>query len=142
MRQMAAQAKSTLDIAMLPFPAEPVGVGAQWRRESRAESAGVAVALTSTYELVERSKASVRVKRTVVAKADPGVITLPGSATKVEIRKCDGSGVGDLRQALDQVMPASWTYNLKIRMSLRAEGQDLEQTVSVDASGGDKLLKK
>jgi len=142
LRQFAEQTKSTLDVALLPLPAEPVGVGARWKQEGRTQSGGVAMTLISTYELLERSKTFIRVKRSVVARGEPGSIPVPGSAAKVEILKCDGAGEGEMRQPLDQVMPSSWTFDLKFRMSLKAQGQAIQQTVSVNAGGGDQLVKK
>lgn len=142
LRQLVEQSTSALNGAVLPLPVEPVGIGARWQHESSTQSGGVAMTQTSTYELLERTKTFIRVRRTVVAKGEPGSIPVPGSDAKVEILKCEGSGEGEVRQPLDQVMPSSWTLGLKIRMSLKAQGRAIQQTVSMDASGGDKLVKK
>ena len=142
LRQMAEQSKSTLDLAMLPFPDEPVGVGARWQQDGSAQAAGMAVQMTSTYELVERTKTFVRVKRSVVQKATPGVIQVPGSDTKVDLLSFDGAGDGELRQDLDQVLPSKWTLDLRIRLSMKAQGQVIKQTLTSLTTGGAKLTKK
>jgi hypothetical protein len=141
LRQVLDQMKSVLDLSTLPFPEEPVGVGAQWQQATSAQALGVAVEMISTYELVERTKTSVRVKRSVVQKAKPGAIELPGGA-KVDVLSVEGTGNGELRQALNQVLPASMTFDLHARMTMKAQGQTVTQTTTATTNGHTKLAKR
>jgi hypothetical protein len=142
LRQMLDQMKSVLDLAMLPFPEEPVGVGAEWQQESGARTTGMDVEMTSTYELVERTKSFVRIKRTVVQKAKPGTLQLPAGGPKVELLSLEGEGGGEIRQALDQVLPSALSLDLHLRMSMKAQGQTFKQNVNAVTAGSVKLVKK
>jgi hypothetical protein len=142
LRQIAEQSKSTLDLAMLPLPDAPVGVGARWQQESKTESGGVSVDLVSTYELLERTKTFIRVKRSVVAKAKPGLFAVPGTDTKLDLLSFEGTGEGEVRQTFNQVLPTTWQCDLRVRMTFKADGQTLEQTITSMTSVGAKLSKK
>lgn len=89
----------------LPLPAEPVGIGAQWRTTSTVELNGIETVQTYTLELVELTDngfvADVQLEQIPVAGSGPPEIE--GVASRVvegEIR-----GEGTLEFALDTLLP-------------------------------------
>ncbi len=59
----------------VPFPAEPLGVGAQWRVVTILRQGPLYLKQTATYELLARTAATARVKVKLVRHGEPQLVT-------------------------------------------------------------------
>ncbi len=126
--QLAQQTQSFT----VPFPVEPVGVGARWRATSETTVSGITVRQTATYVLEARRGNEVELSVTITQRAPRQTFTAPETDTRVTLRSSRGGGTGTATLRLDEPLTSRSRSNIQIRQKLAAEGDRLTQTVTVN----------
>lgn len=92
----------------VPFPDEPVGVGAQWTATAQIPVLGVLVEQTMTYRVVELTDTEVVMSITVQQAKPEGDLEIPGmpGGAIVEVREWDISGSGRTTVTFGRTSPA------------------------------------
>lgn len=134
--QQTMQAMSnSLDNMSLPFPEEPVGVGAKWEVKQSPSSGGMKTFQKISIELTaaDGNTISLAVKTEQTAPAQPvNNPQLPAGAT-MSLVNLSGSGTGTMTIKLDSLVPTS-EMNAKTTtvMDMSMSGQ--QQRMSVDTT--------
>jgi hypothetical protein len=123
---LAASLDPRLTSLLLPFPAEPVGVGARWTVQGPLPLFGATVTLTADLELVERQGGRYEVTATLSAETPtPGTgpdVTLEGIGRLAG--DLDAPGIRSGSVALDGtiVIPARGVTPLPMTLEMRVRG--------------------
>jgi hypothetical protein len=131
-QQMQAMS-SSLENMSLPFPEEPVGVGAKWEVKQAMENGGMKTFQKITAELtaVQGNVITLSVKTEQTAPPQPvNNPALPPGAT-VSLVNLTGAGTGTMKVSLDSLVPTS-EMNSKTTtvMDMSMSGQS--QRISMD----------
>lgn len=121
----------------IPFPVEPVGVGAKWEVTTHlSHSQGIELTQTATYELLERSGTTVKLGTTLRQSAQPQEMKPPGvpSGATVMLESMESSGSGTTVFDMTKVVPQDGTMKLstKIAMQVDAMGQKQAMKMTMD----------
>ena len=135
-QQMQGMRQSIQQIAV-PFPEEAVGVGARWEVVARIpELNGMSLSQTSTYEIVERAGDRLRLKTSILQRAEPQVMTPPGMppGAIVRLESMSSSGTGEMTLDLQRLVPisAAMTLGSKIAMLIESGGQKQAMNMEMD----------
>ncbi len=112
-QQLLAATQKTLEQVAVPFPEEPVGIGARWTSRSRVTAGELTIDTTATFTLRERSAAGARLEVSISASGrggGPGTLTLKAS------------GKGDVVLDLMRPITASATITMRTEVLLVADG--------------------
>ncbi len=116
---------------MIPFPVEPVGVGASWQVATAIHEGGVTIDQTIVYTLASTNGRMLELTVQLTQAADPQEVTapsLPPTATaRLALFTSEGRGRAVIR--LDEVLPASSTREIINDTSVVYRMGDLEQEV-------------
>lgn len=113
--------------ASVPFPTQPVGVGAKWVVRTQTDASGMKVdqATTATLESMEGDEITLALE-IVQTLADPNMVP-PGMppGAKVTITTFDSQGGGRSELRLDHLVPdlAESTMSMSMEFEVAAEGQ-------------------
>lgn len=129
MAQLGEQMNNSLDQLAVPFPEEPVGVGARWQALTSLEMNGMKMRMVATYELtrLEGDKGAVTV--TVEQHADAQVMDMGGA--KAELTRLSSTGGGTTEFDLTRPMFAKAAVSLKMDAAMSVMGQSA--TMKMDA---------
>jgi Family of unknown function (DUF6263) len=95
---------------IVPFPAEPIGVGAKWQVKGPVKSQGMTVDQTVNYELVSLEGERLTVKDSTVENAAAQKIQNPAMpGVKVEVTRMTGRSTGERTVELTHVLPVGGT---------------------------------
>jgi len=100
LRTMVAGMQDAITDCAMPWPLEPVGIGARWRRTRQVKANGVAMEQTAVMSLVERQGNQVDTTIEISQHADPQMLALP-DGTSAELVSLKGSGKGTWHTVLD-----------------------------------------
>jgi len=137
MRAAAEQSKQTIGAMMVPFPEEPVGVGAKWEFSKTLAMSGLKVQQTGTYELVSVEEERLSVKAAVAQSAGKQQIQNPMMPNeKMDLLNMKGEGTGNFTTDMSQVMPldASVEVHAELSMEMGTGAQKTPQTTTTDNS--------
>jgi len=127
MRQTMDQMKDGMGNLNVPFPEEPVGVGAKWESKNVTKVQAISVEQTGTYELVSHEGDRLSTKFTMAfnaaspaaGKGPTASLQLGGNSTgtaNLDLSKLVGSATIDMR--MESPMGKNQTMKMDINMSL------------------------
>jgi hypothetical protein len=120
--QALSQVSNSLESMSMPFPAEPVGVGATWEVRQAISSSGISVYQKVTAELVSVTASEVTLKVTQEQTAPPQSIDNPAlGGMKVTIDSYKGSGTGTTTVRFASLVPTA-EINATASMTMSMEG--------------------
>jgi hypothetical protein len=116
----------------VPFPTEPVGIGAKWTVTRPVDSNGIKLTRVESYELtkLENDLATIQVLVTQSAK-NQQLPAPPGSKVKVTIQSLDSKGTGERVVSLSKVAPRKGSLTVIVKGDMVAEylGKKQERVV-------------
>ena len=129
--------QQSLQQVSIPFPDEPVGVGARWEVTSLlSQLQGMDLTQVTTYELLERTPTTVKIAATIVQSADPQKVNPPGlpPGAVVHLDTLNSSGSGTTVFDLTKVVPQAcgMTMNTAFAMTIEMAGQKEEMKMDMD----------
>lgn len=135
MRDAITQTTRTASDAAVPFPDEPLGVGAVWNAVTPIERSGLRLTQSARYEITEITPERVGLRITMSQQAPRQKVSAPG--VEAELLSMDGTGEGTSVLARGIMMPLASTMRVRIRTQTQvADPQGatakIDQTVSVD----------
>ena len=127
-----------------PFPAEPVGVGGQWKVKYEIEQNGARVEETSTIEIAKLAPDSVSLDITIEQDGAPQDLTPTAAPPGLTLRLVGlrARGRGETRLALGDLAPESARIDTRIDMQMREEaptGQTTETKVVMETGATQRL---
>lgn len=140
LRQQFESTLQTVQQSVVPFPEEPVGVGAQWTVGMDISMQGMALNQSATYEVVERTDSTVRIASTISQSANAQTLQLPDlpAGSSAELLSHSGTGSGSMTIRFDQAMPEG-NFAISTESSMRiAEGggapMQMDMTMAISAT--------
>jgi len=137
MRQAAEQSKQTIGGLLIPFPEEPVGVGAKWEFSRPIAAQGLKIDQTGTYELVsvEEDRLNVKAALTQTAGKQPMQNPMMPSA-KLDLLNLKGQGTGNFTADMAQLMPADASAEIhsELSMEMNMGAQKMPLTTTTDVN--------
>jgi hypothetical protein len=128
MRQAFAQ-------CALALPEEAVGPGAKWEVKKPITSQGMTIHQTANYQLVSIEGERVIAKATIVQSAANQKIQNPAMpALKVDLKKMEGKGTGEITLDLARAMPAKGNTesHSELSMEMNTGGQKQPMAMKAD----------
>ena len=135
MSQTVEQMKEAFAQCALPLPEEAVGPGAKWEVRKPVKSQGMTINQTASYELVSIEGERVIAKATIAQSASNQKMQNPAMpALKVDLKKMDGKGTGEITLDLAQAMPAKGNTDSRsmLSMEMNTGGQKQPMTMKAD----------
>jgi hypothetical protein len=135
MRQAMEQMQESFSTIMTGLPEEAVGPGARWEVKMPIKSQGMNITQTTTYQLASVEGDVLDIKNTLEQHAANQKIQNPAMpGLKVDVTKMTGSGTGDTKINLTQVLPAQATMGSKseVVMAVNMAGQKQTMTMKMD----------
>lgn len=135
LESLLSQTNEQLKSVTVPFPEEPVGVGAQWQSETSFEIAGVTTNQDATYTLAELDGDSYALEVEIEQTVEPGEIE--GGGTIID---SETTGGGRLEGSLSSLSPAqssvttSGTVTSEVPASEDGATQELVQEIEVEVT--------
>ncbi|TNF37266.1 MAG: hypothetical protein EP329_03610 [Deltaproteobacteria bacterium] len=127
MKQMGGQMDDSLDQMAIPFPEEPVAVGAKWRALTQQESNGMKVRMMAVYELKKLEDGKGEVAMTISQFADPQTMKMNG--VDADLKRLSSSGSGEMSFDLSRPIMAKAEITLKMDASMVVMGQAADMKV-------------
>jgi len=127
MAQMTDQMDDSLDQMAIPFPEEPVSVGAKWQALTTQESNGMKVRMVATYELVKLEGDLGEVKMSIQQFADAQTMDMNG--VSADLKGLKSTGTGSMEFDLTRPMLAKAEIALKMDAEMEVMGQDADMKV-------------
>ncbi|MFT6397736.1 MAG: hypothetical protein ACJAYU_002491 [Bradymonadia bacterium] len=119
LRQQLESTMQTMQQSVIPLPAEPVGVGAQWSVDMSVSMNGMTLEQTATYEVTDLGDGYVAISSTITQSAAQQTITMPDMpGASVELTSYNGTGTGTMRVQLNRAMPDG-TFSLTSDTAMR-----------------------
>ncbi len=105
--QMLTSMSSTAQSLTLPFPEEPVGIGAHWEARQTLAVNGIQTFQKTGFELVSRDATSCTVKTTLEQTAPAQSAALPGLPAGIDasIESMTGAGTSTMTIRFDSLVP-------------------------------------
>ena len=120
--QALSQVSNSLESMSMPFPVEPVGVGARWEVRQAISSGGLSVYQKTTAELVSVTASEVTLKLTQEQTAPAQAMDNPAfGGMKVSIDSYKGSGTGTTTVRFASLVPTA-EINSTASMTMSMEG--------------------
>jgi len=120
-KALAGQMDSSFEQMAVPFPEEPVAIGATWRAYVRQVSNGMNVQMVSTYKLVKLEGSQGTVEVTIAQQADAQTMDMNG--TKAELEALASTGTGKMSFDLRRPMFAEAQVALDMNARMKVQGQ-------------------
>jgi hypothetical protein len=138
MAQMLGSMSSTAQSLTLPFPEEPVGIGARWVARQSLALNGMQTFQKTDVELVSRDATSCTVKTKLEQTAPAQTVAMPGLPPGVEasLESMTGAGTSTMTIHFDSLVPTS-TVNMQttavmsVAMSGNAQRMTVQATVNL-----------
>lgn len=132
MKQQMESMEQSLTQMIAPFPKEPVGKGAKWKVTTRVEIGGIAMEMTSTFELLSNDASGYRLGVSIDQSAQPQNVAspqLPPGAT-MKLTKMTGTGSGESLFERTSFLPvtAKSTADNSIKMTVDMQGTTMDMT--------------
>jgi Tfp pilus assembly protein PilO len=120
MREQMKQTEQMVDQMTTFLPDKAVGKGARWKVEQTIRQQGMRVNMTATYELLEISEKTAKVKSTIEMTAPPQTIEQNGIDVKLESMTAAGDAIShlDFAKMIEKV-----EADLDMDMRMSAMGQ-------------------
>lgn len=133
--QVLDSAEQSIQQMSAPWPAEPVGVGAQWQAVTSFESGGFTLEQTATYTLESFDgngvNVSVDLSQMAGEQALDGAAGLPPGA-QVSLMSMESTGSGSMQVDLGALIPASeMSMSTAMTMSVAMQGQSQQMSMNV-----------
>lgn len=143
-KQVVDSFQQSIGQMAIPFPAEPVGVGAKWQSTVALEQMQLKVDQTSTYEIVSIEGSVVKVKFSVQLNAPPQAMKSAQMKAGLEatLNKFQGSGVNEATFDLTKVLPVSSSGKNAITMDMSLKDGTQAQNVLMKMNVDMKLEPK
>lgn len=120
---------------LIPFPEEPVGVGARWTVEGvETASNGLSVTSRQAVTLVARNGSTVQLVVEVENQGTPGTFNKDGMQAKVN--KLHTTGAATLELRLDQPLPTSGSSAITNLLDLDVSGLTTSTSTQIDTRIG------
>ncbi|PKN56016.1 MAG: hypothetical protein CVU56_18250 [Deltaproteobacteria bacterium HGW-Deltaproteobacteria-14] len=132
MKQLGGQMDDSLDQMAIPFPEEPVGVGAKWRALTQQESNGMKVRMMATYELEKLDGTMGEVTMTIKQFADAQTMKMNG--VDADLKSLTSAGTGSMSFDLTRPIMAKAEIKLKMDASMVIMGQSADMKVDATVS--------
>ncbi|MCA9279124.1 MAG: hypothetical protein H6815_14190 [Phycisphaeraceae bacterium] len=136
MQQQMEAMRQSLTQMMVPLPDQPIGVGAKWKVITRATINSMTVEVASTYELLNRTKDSFKLRISYDQTAASQNVTLPQlpPGTTMKLNKMTGSGSAESEFATATFLPIASKLNMKnaVDMSMDMGGTPIDTTTDTD----------
>lgn len=116
-----SQTNEQLRSLTVPFPEEPVGIGATWEAETSFDIAGVTANQTTTYALAELNGDQYTLRATVEQTLEPGEIGGGG-----EIIDSNTTGTASLQGSLTSLLPDRSDGTTSVSVTSEVPGPDGE----------------
>ena len=133
--QTMEQMKQAFAQCVIALPEEAVGPGAKWEVRKPITSQGMTIQQTATYQLVSIEGERVTAKATLAQSAANQKMQNPAMpALKVDLKKMDGKGTGEITLDLAQTMPAKGNTDSHsdLSMEMNTGGQKQPMTMKAD----------
>lgn len=137
MGQMRVGMNQALQGGVVPFPTDPVGVGAQWDALTTVAMMGVKTRIMASYKLVELNGDKGTLEFTLKGKADSQTMDMAG-AGKVDLKALAIDAEG--RVGFDLANPTAGNVAMKLKMSMDVTAQ--AQNVAMKMGIGIKMTTK
>ncbi|MBA3545321.1 MAG: hypothetical protein H0T76_02445 [Nannocystis sp.] len=129
--------QQSLQQVSVPFPDEPVGVGARWEVTYQLNQLqGMDLTQVATYELLERTATTVKIAATIVQSAKPQTVNPPGlpPGAVVHLDSLDSKGSGTTVFDLKKVVPqgSGMTLSTAFAMTIEMSGQKEVMKMNMD----------
>lgn len=123
-----------IDQMTVPFPDEPIGVGAKWEVAQKVLEAGMTLDQTTTFEVTGVDGVRVSLRFSVTLAAPPGKLESRfASGLSAEVERLTGSGDGTIEVDLGKVLPVALSTRNAIAMGLLlADAQGKKTALDVD----------
>jgi len=135
--QLMGQLGDSMDQMAIPFPEEPVAVGARWQALTTQEMNGIKSRLAATYELLSIDGNVGRVKVTIQQFADPQTMDLQG--IPAELRRLRSEGSGEMTFDLDKPLGVRGELRMKMDTDMTVMGSDasMKMDARISMTSGD-----
>jgi hypothetical protein len=132
--QMLGQMTGTIEYLLVPFPEEPVGVGARWEVRAAMNANGISLFQRTEYELTALQGSTVTITSKTEQTAPPQNVSPPGLPAEMQMSleglKHTGTGTGSIQ--LNTLVPSGTSESTTATsMGVNAGGQVMSMTVEV-----------
>lgn len=129
--KLAESMNQSLDQMSIPFPEEPVGIGAKWQALTSQETNGMKVRMIATYELVSLADGKGKVTMTIQQFADPQQMDMNGVKADLKSLKSAGAGTMEFDLTKPMLMKAEMTLKMDAALSVMSQAADMKVTAKV-----------
>lgn len=118
----------------VPFPEEPVGVGARWTVTQHLEQQGMRLDQVATWELVKREGTTITLANSLIQSAAPQPMNAPGlpPGTSVMLEALESKGKGDVEADLTQLSPLKSKVGLEMHMRMLTTAVGINTPTKMD----------
>jgi hypothetical protein len=139
--QLMGTMSEQLKNVALQLPEEPVGVGAHWQVKTSQNGNGVAMSVTTDYELVSFDGKTASLKTKTDMSAPPQAVSNPAlpPGSDVRLEKMTGAGTGTVSIALAGLVPTSESsldMTMVMDLNMGGQAQTMSMTNSIKTSIG------
>ncbi|MCB9737269.1 MAG: hypothetical protein H6745_32205 [Deltaproteobacteria bacterium] len=129
--KLAESMNQSLDQMSIPFPEEPVGIGAKWQALTSQETNGMKVRMVATYELVSLADGKGKVTMTIQQFADPQQMDMNGVKADLKSLKSAGAGTMEFELGKPMLMKADMTLKMDAALGVMGQAADMKVTAKV-----------
>jgi len=142
--QIVDNFQRSLNQMAIPFPTEPVGIGAKWQSTTKLDQQGIKIDQVATYEVVAIDGKMVKLKFTVQLSAPPQTMQMPQmpAGMGAKLNEMSGSGMAEATLDLSKVLPVTTTGKNTMSMNLSVDQAGQKQDMSLKINLDMKLEPK
>ncbi len=131
--QIMENVEQSMRQSVIPFPEEAVGVGAKWTVNSSLTSNGVQVQQVATYELLERTETTAKLRLTMKQTARSQSLSIPDAPPGVTatMDSLTTNGTGTMTINLASIVPAL-KMNMTTHAAMTAKSGTETQSMQMD----------
>ena len=131
------QFASQIEGLTVPFPAEAVGVGAEWIATKEATLNGMTTTARTTYRLVELDEEGYSIELSQTQEGTPGPIDLPTlpAGAEAELVSSSAESTGQMVGRFDRLVPngtLDTTGDIVMTMTMGGTSQDVDQAIEIE----------
>jgi len=136
--QFLASAKLAIGQMAVPFPDEPIGVGAKWQVEETIAQDGIQVRQKTYYELLAMDGPRLQIRTQTVQSAEQQKAALPGlpPGVSAKVLSLRTAGAGESEVDLRRLVPGSAREELETDVSFAIVQGQSERVMSLTATSG------
>lgn len=118
----------------VPFPEEPVGVGARWTVTQHLEQQGMKLDQVATWELVKREGTTITLANSLIQTAEPQPMAAPGlpPGTSIMLEALESKGKGEVQADLTQLSPLKSQVGLEMHMRMLTSAAGINTPTKMD----------